>query len=644
LQEASNHRPLILVFDDLHWADASTIDMISYLATKLATMRVLMVATYRLSEMLLNKHPFLPVKLDLQGHGVCQELQLDLLSSADVECYLALEFPEHRFSNDFVNLIYAKTEGNPLFMVDLVRYLRDRKVISEKNGHWVLGESLPDVERELPESVRSMIERKVAQLSDEDRRLLIAASVQGYEFDSAVLAKAAGIDAADVEERLEELERVYSFVRLVNEGEFPDRTLTLRYRFVHALYQNALYGSLRPTRKAQLSAAVAGALKGYYGEKSRAVASELASLYESARDYGQASDYYRLAAQNAGRVFAQAEAAVLSRRGLEMLKALPDSEERARKELKLQISLGFSLMTIKGYGALEVKQPYLRARELGQQLNDSKQLFQVYFGLSIVEVVRAEYEEARIDAEQCLRLAENAEDPMLLVQAHWVLALSLQHLGEFVSASEHLATSIELYKFKPNSNILLYGAIINRVHLARLQLYCGYPEQAQELVDEALIMVKKTRHPIGPANTFSIAAFIDVLRRRPQKVQEWADALTLCAEEHGLPYYAAIGAIMRGWALIIQGAEPDTIAVMRNGLAACRATGTEQHRSSYLVLLADALGAAGQIEQGLEALNEAIEVVARTGEHFYEAELYRIKGELLIKSFPHAAEEAESCF
>ncbi|MFY9558535.1 MAG: hypothetical protein WAV47_27875, partial [Blastocatellia bacterium] len=191
---------------------------------------------------------------------------------------------------------------------------------------------------------------------------------------------------------------------------------------------------------------------------------------------------------------------------------------------------------------------------------------------------------------------------------------------------------------------LLYGAIINRVHLARLQLYCGYPEQAQELVDEALIMVKKTRHPIGPANTFSIAAFIDVLRRRPQKVQEWADALTLCAEEHGLPYYAAIGAIMRGWALIIQGAEPDTIAVMRNGLAACRATGTEQHRPSYLVLLADALGAAGQIEQGLEALNEAIEVVARTGEHFYEAELYRIKGELLIKSFPQAAEEAESCF
>ena len=135
-------------------------------------------------------------------------------------------------------------------MVDLLRHLRDRQVIAQEQGRWVLVESLPDLRRELPESVRSMIERKIAQLGEEDRRLLVAASVQGSEFEAAVVARALALDAADVEEQLERLERVHALVRLVGEHEFPDRTLTLRYRFVHVLYQNALYASLRPTRRA----------------------------------------------------------------------------------------------------------------------------------------------------------------------------------------------------------------------------------------------------------------------------------------------------------------------------------------------------------------------------------------------------------
>src|SRR5262249_20056605 len=192
--------------------------------------------------------------------------------------YLALEFPQHRFPDELAAVIQARTEGNPLCMVDLLRHLRDRQVFVQEQGRWVLAQSLPDLQRELPESVRSMIERKIAQLGEEDRRLLVAASVQGYEFEAAVAAKALALDAADVEEQLERLERVHAFVRLVGEHEFPDRTLTLRYRFVHVLYQNALYASLRPTRRASFSAAVAQALVGDYRGKSTALAAAPALL------------------------------------------------------------------------------------------------------------------------------------------------------------------------------------------------------------------------------------------------------------------------------------------------------------------------------------------------------------------------------
>src|SRR5262249_34954582 len=153
--------------------------------------------------LLLGKHPFFPVKQDLQARGVCREIALELLTRQDIDRYLALEFPEHRFPEGLAALIHGKTEGNPLFMVHLLHHLRDRQVIAQEQGRWVLAQSLPDLHRELPESVRSMIERKIAQLGEEDRRLLVAASVQGFELEAAVVAQALALDAADVEEQLE---------------------------------------------------------------------------------------------------------------------------------------------------------------------------------------------------------------------------------------------------------------------------------------------------------------------------------------------------------------------------------------------------------------------------------------------------------
>src|SRR5262249_6034552 len=253
---------------------------------------------------------------------------------------------------------------------DVVRYLRDRKVIDREGGRWALVQGVPEIETDLPETVRSMIQRKVAQLGDADRRLLAAASAQGYDFDSAVVARALAIDAGDVEERLQALDQTYGFVKYRKEDELPDQTLTLRYRFVHVLYQNALYATLTPSRRASLSAAIAAALVALYGDKSSTIAAGLAFLYQAARDWPRAAEYFLKAARNAARIFANQEAISLCRRGLDMTRRTPESSERARQELKLQMTLGPCLMTVKGFAATETLRTHLRAEALCEQLGD----------------------------------------------------------------------------------------------------------------------------------------------------------------------------------------------------------------------------------------------------------------------------------
>ena len=393
LETLSAAQPLVLFFDDLHWADVSTIDLLAYLSSRLASLRLLIVATYRPSDLQLSKHPFLSLKLDLQARGLCRDQRLGFLAEGEVEAYLALEYPGHRFPPQFATLIHGRTEGSPLFMADLVRDLRDRGVIAHDGTGWTLATALPEIGRNLPESVRGMIERKVAQLSDEDKRLLVAASVQGYRFESAVVARALDVDPGDIEERLATLERVHGFVRIVGESDLADRSLTQRCQFVHVLYQGALYATLTPTRRASLSRRIADAILAAHGESRGVAASELASLYQTARDFTAAARYFELAAENALRIFANHEAAALSRRGIAVLQAAPPDASAAQRELSLYMILGSALMNSRGYAAVEVEEAYRSALELGHRLGDPNGITHGLWGLALCHLVRAEYRE-----------------------------------------------------------------------------------------------------------------------------------------------------------------------------------------------------------------------------------------------------------
>ena len=618
LHEVSRQRPLVVFLDDVHWADPSSVDLLAYLGSKCAGWRLLLVLTYRPSDLLRSQHPFGPVKLELQGRGVCREIALPFLSRDDFDRYLALAFAGHQFPEELAAVLHARTEGNPLFMVDLLRYLRDRGVIVQDHGRWALVRAVPDLQRELPESVRGMIQRKVDQLSTADRHLLMAASVQGPEFDSAVVAQLLGREAADVEERLDVLERVHVMVRLVREQTFPDGTLTLRYGFVHVLYQNALYAALQPTRKAAWSAAAARALLGHYGEKSAGLAAELAMLFEAARDHERAADYYLMAAENAARIFAHHEAVALARRGLALLQTLPDTPERARRELPLQVTLGMQLQVAQGYAAPEAERTYARARALCEQVQEAPPLFPVLWGLWMFYEVRSELGKSRELAERLFALAQRAQDPAQLLQARQALAVTSLCLGDLAATREHMEQGVALYDPKRHSShTYLYGQDPGVACLAfgAVALWLlGYPDQAVQRSREAVALGGELGQPSTLALALYFAAMLRQYRREGPAVQESAEATTAIATEHGFSFWLAGGLVMRGWALAEQGAWASGIAQLRQGLTAWVATGGRDATGpTSSALLAEALGREGQIEEGLGVLAEALALMHEHG-------------------------------
>jgi predicted ATPase len=650
LHEVSRQRPLVVFLDDIHWADPSSVDLLAYLGSRCPGWHLLLILSYRPCDLLRTQHPFGPVKLELQGRGICREIALPFLTRDDFDRYLALVFAGHQFPEELAAILHARTEGNPLFMVDLLRYLRDRGVIVEDHGRWTLVRAVPDLQRELPESVRGMIQRKLEQLSTADRLLLMAASVQGPEFDSAVVAQLLGQETADVEERLDVLERVHVMVRLVREQTFPDRTLTLRYGFVHVLYQNALYAALRPTRKAAWSAAAARALLGHFGEKSAGLAAELAMLFEAARDHERAADYYLVAAESAARVFAHRETVALARRGLALLQMLPDTPDRARRELPLQVTLGMQLQVVHGYAAPEAERTFDRAHALCEQVQEAPPLFSVLRGLWAIYEARSELGKSRELAERLFTLAQRTQDEVQLIQARMALVVTSFCLGDPAAAREHMEQGVAQYDpRRHSSHACIYGQDPGMACLAFGAVavwLLGYPDRAVERSREAVALAEELEQPCSLATALHFAAVLRQYRREAPSVQGSAEAATAITTEHGISFWLAGSLVMSGWALAEQGSRASGIAQLRQGLTAWEATGSESQRTYFLALLAEALGREGQFENGLGVLAEGLALMDGKGEGFHAAELHRLRGEFLLRQDTPggASREAEACF
>jgi predicted ATPase len=292
-----------------------------------------------------------------------------------------------------------------------------------------------------------------------------------------------------------------------------------------------------------------------------------------------------------------------------------------------------------------VERTYSRARELCQQVGDTPQLFRVLRGLWLFYNVRAAHQTAWELGEQCLRWAQQVQDPALLLEAHRPLGITSFCLGEIVSARAHLEQGIALYDpQRHRSHAFLYSidpGMACCAYAAWALWLLGYAGQALQRSQEAILLAQE--HPLSLAQALSWTAWLHQLRREPQAAQERAEKVMALCSEQRFPYFLAWGTILQGWALAAQGQGGAGIAQMRQGLAAHRATGAEEHRPFFLALLAEAHGRAGQVEEGLSVLTEALAAVNKTGERVYEAELYRLKGELLQKQAT-AMGAVEECF
>jgi tRNA A-37 threonylcarbamoyl transferase component Bud32/tetratricopeptide (TPR) repeat protein len=631
-EEIGRMQPVILSFDDVHWADPSTTDLIAYLVRRLDTARLMIVVTARPSALAQARHPFLPLKLDLLASGLCKEISLGLLDEAAIEQYAALQFPENAFPARFAALIHQRTDGNPLFMAELLRDLKRRQVIRQQDGSWVVGEDLSKLERELPESVRGLVQRKLEALDEADRRLLGGASVQGFDFDSAIVAAALQLDEERVEDSLERLEREHALVRFVDEFEAPDRSLTLRYRFSQHVYHNAFYEGLRGTRRVALSRTIAERLVKRSGDQAAENAGDIAILFESARDNLRAADYWNRAAQAAARLYAHDETARLARRGLKLLESEPASPQRAATELALQMSYGLAIKTSQGYAVAEVGQTYARARELCRQVDDPRLVVPVLVGMSAHHIVSGEIRIAHEIAIDMLRLFDSLGDPNLQMLGEWSVGAALFHLGRLEAAHSHLGRALELYDPAFHAPRVwqtgIEPGIFCRCEFSRTLTLRGFPDQGLACVQEAVSRARALDHPQPLAFALLFEIMIHLARRRPAEVITAYDELEVLCRRHGIAQELHWAAPLRARALIELGDTTNGLRELEEGLAAHAQTRSGLMRPYFVQLLAGAFIRFDRTADAQRALDEAAATAESTGQHAYDAEHARLQATL----------------
>ena len=433
-EEVSRIQPLVLFVDDLHWADSSTTELLAYLSQRLASHRLLLVVAYRTSEMLLGRHPFVAVRQELQKQRLCREIAVELLTPDDIRTYLSLELPNQDVPQSFAEFIFRRTEGNPLFVVDLVRHLRDKGTLSCP---------VDLIEHQLPESVRSMIQRRIDQLDERELELLAASAVQGYEFDSVIMADVLQLDPTVVEERLRRLERVHFFLRFIREREFPDGSLSLSYVFAHALYHHGIHETLTPSRRADLSKATADALLRRYGDSSSAVASNLALLLESAREFERAADYFIQASGNAARLFANEEAVGLSKQAIANAERL-HGVARYSRVLAAAMQMAQFHLVLSHFD--EAAADFEVAEQAAEKAGDLEGRVRAVCGRAMTLFALQRLEEVRREGERAIELARASGSEAAEATADTIVAIERMHSGDLEGAERRFNRAVPILR------------------------------------------------------------------------------------------------------------------------------------------------------------------------------------------------------
>jgi DNA-binding winged helix-turn-helix (wHTH) protein/tetratricopeptide (TPR) repeat protein len=636
IEKLTEKTPVVLVLEDLHWSDYSTLDLVSYLARRRDPARLMVIGTYRPVDVILAAHPLRGVKRELQAHGLCHELPLEYLNEEAIAQYLALKFPGHQLPSRLRRAIHQRTEGNPLFMVSLVDYLSDRKIVIEAYGKWKLCVDLSEVERGVPASVKELIEKQIERLSPDERAVLEAASATGMEFSTVAIAAGLGMPTAWVEKHCEELARRHQFLSSAWLAELPDGTVTPRHRFNHVLHREVPYSLIPAMRRAQIHQRIAERAVEIYKERASEIAAELAMHFEQSRDWPRALHFLTEAARTAARRSAHHEASELARRGLGILKLLPQTTERGHQEITLRMILSTSLIAIKGFAAAEVDKIYALAKELHWLNDPSPQLFNMLVMLVLFYKFIGEMKSAQASAEELLQIAETLGEPALVMEAHRAMGSVLVEQGKCSEALDHFNRASSLYQANSNHPYTLTVAhdckVVSECFAARALWALGDPDAALERMKGALAFAKELSHPASRVFAAHFAAQLYQLRGEAAPAREQASEVLKLADEYGMDLWQAAGNIDMGWAEAELGNRQHGIEQMERGLAVYVASGAKLWCPHFLLLLADQLGKAGRPEEGLNTITRALTLAEKSEEWYPMAELQRIKGELLMQT------------
>ncbi len=483
LAEISSDAPLAVIIDDFHWADTSTVELLAYLAKREGLDGVVFLLAYRPTEMSLAGHPFVPIRQELVKRHVFRELALSLLTAADVEAYLNRRFVRNTFPPELALSLHARTEGSPFFLVELIQELCERDGFVESDGVWHLRRAQQELSDLYPTSIQNMIQRKIDQLPTASRDLLLAAAVQGTEFDSFVVGRAIGMDVAGAEDVLRDLDQVHTFIRRI--APSSDRSAvsqTENYAFVHILYQSALYESLTSARRAAISHRVAEALLQRRNNGPEPIAAQLAFLYETGRDYQKAADWFLAAAGNAATVYANQQAVALCNKAVQLAQQLPD-EVRRQLTLEATLKLGELHLTISELDA--AADDFRQAARIAEEAGFSEVQIDSLCAAALAEFTFKRTERTRTLGEEALRLAKTADFGYGIASAEAAIAMQRMCDGDVAGAADLVAQALPALMASERKPTPLH-AIEAVVHCSAYHAWQGRLEQARPGIEWAM--------------------------------------------------------------------------------------------------------------------------------------------------------------
>jgi pimeloyl-ACP methyl ester carboxylesterase/tetratricopeptide (TPR) repeat protein len=626
----ASEAPLVLLIEDLHWSDPSTLDLIESLARREEPSRLLVLCTRRRTDFGAEADAARKLVQDLRVRDLATEIPLSGLGESAIRLYLEHRFSGALFPDEVAARVLGRTGGNPLFVLKHADAWVERSVVLKReNGTWELCASTEELFAGVPGTLITLIERQIEGLNTADATLLEVASVAGVEFPTALVGAAAEIGDDEAEAQLTHLARAGLFVAPSGEEVWPDGTISSTFRFMHDICQEVLYDRLPAGRRARLHERIGSRLETGYGEHVDRVSNTLSWHFVQANEADRAVRHLLAANERALQRAAPREALTHLEAALNVLQSIVDERERARQEIAVRVRFGTPLILLEGWDSPRIEAELVRAADLAQRVGEPQELAAVLIGLASLHEVRGNYRRSEELTEKALALPTELSSREL-VESHELLACSLVHQGDFRRALEHADQAVAHFDGVYPDSIVLFGGLVVSSHIwASLALWhLGLPDTALARAGQAVAASELAHRAYGRAMALVETSFVHQFRQDPDEALRWAEAGVREADETGFDYWRGAGAIIRGWALAARGDAEAGLEEVRKGLEITRTTGARLDDAYFLGVHGDTCRLAACFTEGLEAVDHALELLPEDRPFFFVPELHRLRGEL----------------